>query len=356
MITQDDDPDLHAGDEAGRRLSFTVSPALAGERLDKALARLAAEEPGLSRGRIVSAMADGQITDTDGRAATKHMKATPGDTWTIALPPPVEPAPQAQAIPLSIVFEDADIVVVDKPAGMVVHPAPGAPDGTLVNALLHHCGPALAGIGGERRPGIVHRIDKDTSGLLVVAKTETAVAGLAPLFAAHAVERVYEALIWGVPDTGDPRLMGLSAVEAEAPGKLRIEAPIARHKTDRKRMAVRSAGRHAVTHLEVVERYLAGSRPWAARARFRLETGRTHQIRVHAAHIGHPLIGDPVYGHGRRRPPVEAAEAGEAARAFPRQALHAAILGFAHPVTGEAMHFESPLPDDLHDLIDALQR
>ncbi|MEL6197158.1 MAG: RluA family pseudouridine synthase [Pseudomonadota bacterium] len=354
-----DDLDTAAegAEAAGQYAEFTVTEALAGERLDKALATLAASTPGLSRSRIAEALAEGRVTDAEGRAApSAKARAVAGETWRIGYAAPVDPLPQPQAIPLTILHEDADVIVVDKPAGMVVHPAPGAPDGTLVNALLYHCGDRLAGIGGERRPGIVHRIDKDTSGLLVVAKTEAGHAGLAAQFAAHSLFREYEALLWGAPDVAEPRLVGLPAVTVVGAAELRIEAPIARHPSDRKRMAVRTGGRAAVTHLHLEEVFRAGSRPWAARARFRLETGRTHQIRVHATHIGHPLIGDPVYGHARRRPPAEAGDAGAAALSFGRQALHAARLGFDHPVTGTYLDFESPMPADLQSLAMQLRR
>ncbi|MEO0958369.1 MAG: RluA family pseudouridine synthase [Pseudomonadota bacterium] len=343
---------------------FTITEALDGERLDKALAALAAEEASaggaapLSRSRIAEALSAGRVLDDEDRPApARGARAVAGATWRIALPPPAPALPEPEAIPLSVAYEDAHLLVVDKPAGMVVHPAPGAERGTLVNALLHHCGPSLTGIGGERRPGIVHRIDKDTSGLLVVAKTEAALAGLAALFAAHDIDRVYRAVLWGTPSPADPRLMGLEAVSRGDGGALRIEAAIARHPTDRKRMAVRSQGRHAVTELRPL-RALSGTaaRPWASSAEFRLETGRTHQIRVHAAHIGHPLVGDPVYGLGRRRPPGDAGPAGAAALAFPRQALHAARLGFVHPITGASIDLESPLPADMQALIDTFDR
>ncbi|MEM7497502.1 MAG: pseudouridine synthase [Pseudomonadota bacterium] len=367
--TGEDDPDLlgETGDASGAAApsyrEFIVTEALAGERLDKALAALAAGPeaeggaPPLSRSRIAEALATGRVFDTEGRPApARGARAKAGATWRIALPPPAPARPEPEAIPLDIVYEDAHLIVVEKPVGMVVHPAPGAERGTLVNALLHHCGDSLTGIGGERRPGIVHRIDKDTSGLLVVAKTEAALAGLAARFASHDIDRLYRAVLWGVPRLGDPRVMGLSAVtRAARAGTLRIEAPVARHPTDRKRMAVREGGRRAVTELTPLAALPdAAASPWAALVECRLETGRTHQIRVHAAHIGHPLIGDPVYGQGRRRPPRDAGSAGEAALAFPRQALHAACLGFGHPVTGVPLSFESPLPSDMAVLLDAL--
>jgi 23S rRNA pseudouridine1911/1915/1917 synthase len=260
-----------------------------------------------------------------------------------------------EAIALDIVFEDADLVVVNKPAGMVVHPAPGSPGGTLVNALLHHCGDTLSGVGGAKRPGIVHRIDKDTSGLLVVAKSDRAHHGLAEQFEKHTVERAYLALCHGVPDQADPRLKGVRGVSFEPGGVMKITTHLARHKTDRQKQAVLfQGGRHAVTRARVLESF--GQPPVVALVECRLETGRTHQIRVHMAHAGHGLIGDPVYG-GRRQLSEKAVSPGaaEAARSFPRQALHAAILGFAHPVSGETLRFEAPLPTDLATLLEALR-
>ena len=259
-----------------------------------------------------------------------------------------------EAIALTIVHEDDDLLVVDKPAGMVVHPAPGSPSGTLVNALLHHFGGALSGVGGVRRPGIVHRIDKETSGLLVVAKSDAAHHGLAAQFARHTVERYYRAYCYGVPDAGDARLRGVRGVGFEPGNILRITSQLARHRTDRQRQAVVfQGGRHAVTRARVVETY--GTPPCLAEIECWLETGRTHQIRVHLAHAGHALIGDPVYG-GRRKVPARAlTDAGQATvLGFPRQALHAAVLGFHHPVTGDALRFESALPDDMVALRDAL--
>ncbi len=260
---------------------------------------------------------------------------------------------EPEAIALDVVFEDDALIVIDKPAGMVVHPAPGSPEGTLVNALLHHFGGRLSGVGGTRRPGIVHRIDKDTSGLLVVAKSDAAHQGLAAQFAAHTAERAYGAVVHGVPDAGDPRLRGLAGVAFEPGGLLRITTELARHRTDRQRQAVVAhGGRRAVTRARVIESF-GGA---AALLECRLETGRTHQIRVHMAHAGHGLIGDPVYG-GRRRLPARALPPGgaEAALAFPRQALHAGSLGFTHPVSGEWLRFDVPLPEDMRVLLAALR-
>ena len=238
---------------------------------------------------------------------------------------------------------------------MVVHPAPGTPSGTLVNALLYHCADTLSGIGGERRPGIVHRIDKDTSGLLVVAKTDKAHHHLADQFAAHSVERLYQALCFGVPEASDPRLRGVRGVNFEPGNVMKITTQLARHKTDRQRQAVLfEGGRHAVTRVRVAQRF--GTPAAAARIECWLETGRTHQIRVHLAHTGHGLIGDPVYG-GKRRiaRKVMGEHASEAIGNFTRQALHASILGFVHPVSGENLRFEAPLPEDFSDLLSTLK-
>ncbi len=238
---------------------------------------------------------------------------------------------------------------------MVVHPAPGSPTGTLANALMHHCGDSLSGVGGEKRPGIVHRIDKDTSGLLVVAKSDKAHHGLADQFRAHTAERYYKAVCYGVPDAYDPRLRGVRGVNFEPGNIMKITTHLARHKTDRQRQAVYfDNGRHAVTRVRIVEPF--GRPAVVSLVECWLETGRTHQIRVHMTHAGHGLVGDPTYGGRRKLAVKNLSEAGvEAARTFPRQALHAAVLGFTHPVTGEEMRFESALPQDMQDLIAALQ-
>ena len=295
--------------EEGAVFEAVAPPEADGERLDRVLARAI---PGLSRSRIQALMAEGRV-------APAARKAVGGRRYRVCVPPvrPAEPA--AEAILLAVVHEDAHLVVVDKPAGMVVHPAPGHASGTLVNALLHHCGPGLTGVGGVARPGIVHRLDKDTSGLVVAAKTEAAHAGLRALFEAHDIDRGYLALVQGLP----------------APAAGRIEAPVGRDPRRRKRMAVVERGRAAVTHYRVEAAYGAQ----ASRVACRLETGRTHQVRVHMAHIGHALLGDPLYGGRRRGLP-----------AFPRQALHAARLGFRHPATGARMAFRSPPPADFHEL------
>ena len=260
-----------------------------------------------------------------------------------------------EAIPLEIVFEDDDLVVVNKPSGMVVHPAPGSPSGTLVNALMAHCGDNLSGVGGVKRPGIVHRIDKETSGLLVVAKSDAAHHGLASQFEKHTVERYYQAIVYGVPDANDPRLRGVKGASFEPGNILKLTTQLARHKTDRQRQAVLfHGGRHAVTRARTVERF--GTPPVLALMECWLETGRTHQIRVHLTHAGHSLVGDPTYGGKRKLPKAALPESvADAVRAFPRQALHAAVLGFDHPVTGAQMRFEAPLPRDMADLLDAVR-
>lgn len=323
-------------------------------RLDKALVAALPEQAGLSRSRLQALIAAGAVSRDAVVLADPKTKVRAGDVLVLTLPEPTPAEAGPEAIPLTIVHEDADLIVIDKPAGMVVHPAPGAETGTLVNALLHHCGDSLAGIGGVERPGIVHRIDKDTSGLLVVAKTDRAHAGLSVQFAAHDVERRYDAICWGVPDAGDPRLAGLRGVSFEPGGVLKVDLPLGRHKADRKKMAVRhDGGRRAVTRFAVAERLAGGG---AALLQCRLETGRTHQIRVHAAHIGHALLADPVYGGSRKG---AAAGLGDAAQdalaAMPGQALHAATLGFVHPVTGEKLVFEAPAPDAFNKLFTVLR-
>jgi 23S rRNA pseudouridine1911/1915/1917 synthase len=295
-------------------------------------------------------IADGAVTLGGVAVTDLKARALAGEVYVLRLDPAVEIETLPEAIPLSVIWEDADLIVVDKPVGMVVHPAPGTPSGTLVNALLHHCGDTLSGIGGAKRPGIVHRIDKDTSGLLVVAKTDRAHHGLAGQFEAHSVTRRYLAVVQGVPSASDPRLRGLRGVTVEAQGVIRIATNLARHRTDRQRQAVVwEEGRHAVTRVRVIEAF----ETQAALVECWLETGRTHQIRVHLAYAGHGLVGDQTYG-GRRKVAAKVAGA-EAANQFPRQALHAATLGFDHPVTGERMEFASPLPWDMEGLLMALR-
>jgi 23S rRNA pseudouridine1911/1915/1917 synthase len=324
-------------------------------RLDKALARDVPEVAALSRSRLARLIAGGAVSRGGDVLTDAKAKVAAGEVIEIAVPVAEESHIGAEEIALDIVYEDDALVVVNKPAGMVVHPAPGSPGGTLVNALLAHCGETLSGVGGEKRPGVVHRIDKDTSGLLVVAKTDTAHHGLAAQFERHSVDRHYQAVVYGVPDMGDPRLKGIRGASFEPGNVLKITTQLARHKTDRQKQAVVWAnGRHAVTRARVVETF--GAPATAALVDCWLETGRTHQIRVHMAHAGHGLVGDPIYG-GRRKLGEKAvgAVAAEAVRRFSRQALHAATLGFVHPVSGDEMRFEAPMPDDMAALIAALR-
>ena len=325
------------------------------ERLDKALARDVPAEAALSRSRLARLIAEGAVRRSGEVLVDARARVAPGEVIEIALAPAAEVALRPEAIALSVIFEDEALIVIDKPAGMVVHPAPGSASGTLVHALLHHCGEALSGIGGERRPGIVHRIDKETSGLLVVAKSDRAHHGLAAQFEAHSVHRRYLALVHGLPDAGDPRLRGVRGASFEAGGVLKLTTRLDRHRYDRQRQAVFfDRGRHAVTRARVLEGF--GAPPQLALMECWLETGRTHQIRVHLAHAGHGLVGDPVYG-GRRKLAERALPegAGAAVAAFPRQALHAAELGFEHPLSGARMEFSSPLPADMAALLTALR-
>jgi len=322
------------------------------DRLDKALARDVPEEASLSRSRLARLLADGAVS-RDGQTVTEpKARVAAGEVYQILTGPAAEVDTVAEDIALTVVWEDADLIVIDKPAGMVVHPAPGSYSGTLVNALLHHCGDTLSGVGGEKRPGIVHRIDKDTTGLLVVAKSDRAHHGLAAQFEAHTVNRRYLALVHGYPQASDPRLHGVRGLTFEAAAILRIATQLARHKTDRQRQAVLfQGGRHAVTRARVLEGL--GTPPTVTLVECWLETGRTHQIRVHMAHAGHGLLGDQTYGGRRKLSPKAVGEAAAAAaQAFPRQALHAATLGFTHPVSGEELSFTSPLPADFQGLLD----
>lgn len=321
------------------------------ERLDKALAQLAPEDAALSRSRIIKLIAYGQIQGPLGPVKPKS-RVLPGEIYRISLPDPAPVETLPQNIALNVVFEDDDLIVIDKAAGMVVHPAPGSPDRTLVNALLYHCADSLSGIGGQARPGIVHRIDKDTSGLLVAAKTDRAHHGLAAQFEAHSVDRIYLAIAHGVIDAGDPRLRGTRGVSFETGNVVKITSRLDRHPHDRQRQAVLfqgDKGRHAVTRARMIESF--GTPACAMLAECRLETGRTHQIRVHMTHAGLALIGDQTYGGGRKASGRALGPAAEAVQAFPRQALHAAGLGFSHPVTGEDLQFSSPLPDDMAGLL-----
>ncbi len=309
---------------------------------------------GVSRSRLVALIQTGHLRD-EARELVQNPSAKPRPLATYYLDLPQAETAEAgpEDIPLDIVFEDGDVIVLNKPAGMVVHPAPGSPSGTLVNALLHHAGGSLSGIGGVARPGIVHRIDKDTSGLMVVAKNDLAHQSLSAQFAAHSIDRVYDAFVWGSPSASQARLAGLPPVAFEKGGTVRITASMGRHPTDRKKMAVvKSGGRHAVTRAQSI----LGFGETAAYVSCRLETGRTHQIRVHMSHIGHPLIGDPVYGRGRSMPNGAPDEAAVVIKEFGRQALHARLLGFEHPTLGEFMRFEREWPEDMSALKTALEQ
>ena len=320
-----------------RREELVVAAEEDGERLDRVLAARVAE---LSRSRHKALILAGRVAIGGATIRDPGHRVNAGDAVTLELPPPQETAIAAEDIPLKVVFEDDEIIVIDKPKGLVVHPAAGKAAGTLVNALLAHCGASLSGVGGVRRPGIVHRLDKDTTGLMVVAKTDRAHRALARQFADHgrtgALRRGYLALVWGAP---------------ERP-KGTIDKPLGRHPHARDKMAVRAGGRAAVTHWEVLERYPGSDgAPVASLLACRLETGRTHQIRVHLAAIGHPLIGDAVYGGGFKTKASRLGVAAQAAvEALGRQALHAYLLTVEHPARGENLEFRSELPDDLRRL------
>jgi 23S rRNA pseudouridine1911/1915/1917 synthase len=315
--------------------------AVAPERLDKALAL---SFPDVSRARFQALIAEGAVRVEGVPVTEARHKVKPGDSLCVVLPEPASPVPGPEAMTLTIPYEDKDLIVIDKPAGLVVHPGAGNETGTLVNALIAHCGESLSGIGGVRRPGIVHRLDKDTSGLLVVAKNDRSHHGLSEQFAAHGrdgrLARSYLAIVWGVPE----RPRGT------------IAAAIDRSSANRQKMAVSrsAAARDAVTHYEVLE--TLGKPPLASLVRCELETGRTHQIRVHMAHIGHPLLGDRVYGAGFRSSAAKLSEtARNALNSLNRQALHATTLGFEHPVSGKPLRFESPAPADFGTLLEALR-
>ena len=323
-------------------------------RLDKALGRDVPDDAALSRSRLARLIADGAVT-VDGAVVTDpRFRIAEGAQVVVTVEEAEESHIGAEDIALEVVFEDDDLIVINKPAGMVVHPAPGTPGGTLVNALIHHCGDTLSGVGGMKRPGIVHRIDKETTGLLVVAKTDRAHHHLADQFAAHTVERRYLAICYGVPDANDPRLRGIKGASFESGNILKVQTMLGRHKTDRQRQAVSfTTGRHAVTRSRILEPL--GNPPCATLIECWLETGRTHQIRVHMAHCGHALIGDPVYGGRRKLSPKAVGQAGaDAVAGFSRQALHAATLGFVHPVSGEVLEFEAEMPADMRGLLRAL--
>lgn len=323
-------------------------------RLDKALARDVPEAAELSRSRLARLIAEGAVARAGLAVTDQKARVAEGEVYDISVEAAVESHMGPEDIPLDVIWEDTDLIVINKPAGMVVHPAPGTPAGTLVNALLHHCGDSLSGVGGEKRPGIVHRIDKDSTGLLVVAKSDRAHHGLAAQFEKHTVERRYLAVVYGVPEPSDPRVRGVKGVSFEPGNIMRITTQLARHKTDRQRQAVLfHGGRHAVTRARVMQRF--GTPNVAALVECWLETGRTHQIRVHMAHVGHGLVGDQTYGGKRKLNAKTLAPAAiEAVAEFPRQALHAAVLGFQHPVSGEDLQFEAPLSADMQALIDIL--
>ncbi len=316
-------------------LIYRVANDAAGQRLDRVLA---AYFPELSRSRLKVLIEDGRVS-ADGETITEpSYRVKPGQTFTTDVPEAVAYEPAAQAIPLEILYEDASLLVIDKPAGLVVHPAPGNPDMTLVNALLAHCGDSLSGIGGVRRPGIVHRLDKDTSGVMVVAKTDTAHRSLSRQFEVRSAERAYMAAVRGLP----------------MPPAGRIEGNIGRDPRNRKKMAVVGdrRGKTAATNYRVLRRLGKA----ASLVECRLESGRTHQVRVHMAHAGHPLIGDPLYTKGMRGWMKGLPESVvEALRAFSRQALHAAALGFDHPASGERLRFEADMPKDMKDLCETLE-
>jgi 23S rRNA pseudouridine1911/1915/1917 synthase len=319
---------------AGTSVAVDATDADAGQRLDRFLAAGAA---GLSRSRVKALIEDGRVRCGARTIVDPSYRVKPGERFEISIPEAIAATPEAQIIPLAVVYEDEHLIVIDKPAGLVVHPAPGNPDRTLVNALIAHCGASLSGIGGVRRPGIVHRLDKDTSGLLVAAKTDDAHRGLTAAFAVHDIDRVYRALVWGIPH----------------PKAGIIEGAIGRHPVDRKRMTVRrSGGKPALTRYRVIRAFGTV----ASLVECRLETGRTHQIRVHLASIGHPVIGDPVYGKASKaRRQKLSPKTQETVAAFGRQALHAARLGFRHPITGKSMTWEAKDPLDFGTLVTILE-
>lgn len=321
------------------QIALTITSEDVGKRLDRYLSEQLEE---FSRSRLQGLIKKGQVRLAGRTIVEPNYRVKQDEVIEVTVPPPDDPIPKPQDIPLDIIYEDDALIVINKPSGLVVHPAPGHWDGTLVNALLHHCGDSLSGIGGVARPGIVHRLDMDTSGLMVVAKTDKAHQGLAQQFADHSIDgplkRGYRAFVWGVPT----RPIGV------------IDAPLARSVTNRQKIAVRKeGGRHAITHYKLLKPY----RPQAALLECRLETGRTHQIRVHMAHIGYPIIGDDTYGSGfKSKAKIMSEDVKTAIKKLGRQALHAAILGFEHPESGETLVFESELPAELKALEQALER
>ena len=318
----------------GQKLEVIVAGDEGSARLDRVLAQ---RSPELSRSRLKALILAGSVTVKDAVVRDPAYHVAQGDTIIIDVPEAVPAEPKGEDIALDIVFEDDDIILINKPRGLVVHPAAGHATGTLVNALISHCGTSLSGIGGVKRPGIVHRLDKDTTGLMVVTKNDQAHQSLTAQFADHGrtgpMERGYMAFVWGVPN----RPHGT------------IDAPIDRHPHAREKMAVRQGGREAITHFEVLSSFAGrDGKPVASLLACRLETGRTHQIRVHLAHLGHPLLGDAVYGpHFKTKAGHLNAEGKDALTALDRQALHAYLLALEHPRTGELLHWEAPLPEDL---------
>lgn len=305
------------------------------DRIDRFLANaFRNQQKPLSRSRIKALILDHQLSESGSTLSDPSAPVKSGATYILTVPSPVDATPKGEDLPLNILFEDEHIIVINKPAGLVVHPAPGSLTGTLVNALIGHCGQSLTGIGGVLRPGIVHRLDKDTSGVMIAAKTEISHANLTSMFAAHDLDRRYQALVWGAEINRDGT----------------VDAPIGRSNFDRKKQAITSKGREAITHWHRLRSFP----PFATLLECQLETGRTHQIRVHMEHIGRSIIGDPLYGRGpraRQMPDVTARTCLAQLRSFGRQALHAAHLGFAHPVTGQALGFTSKLPEDIQRLI-----
>jgi 23S rRNA pseudouridine1911/1915/1917 synthase len=332
---------------AGIRKVLTADETAEG-RIDAWLTAKIGED--FSRSRIKALIKEGAVLLNGSPVTDPQRKVRHGETYQITLPEPEDPTPKGEDIPLDVLYEDDDLIVIAKPAGFVVHPAAGNWTGTLVNALIHHCGASLSGIGGVRRPGIVHRLDKDTTGVMVVAKNDVAHRHLSHQFADHGrtmpLERAYRAIVWGRPR----QLVGT------------IDAPLGRATGDRTRRAVKRLesqdADEAITHYEVLERFHEGADATALAALVdcHLETGRTHQIRVHMAHIGHPLLGDAVYGAGfKTKANLLPEQARKVVTRFPRQALHAYLLQFEHPRTGKVMHFEAPLPADMEALVEALR-
>ncbi|WP_142850079.1 RluA family pseudouridine synthase [Telmatospirillum sp. J64-1] len=331
-LDEDIDP---AEVEPGISLAATVGAEEAGTRLDK---WLSGALPDLSRTRIKALIEEGMVTADGATISDASFRVKSGQSFALVIPESIPAIPQPQPMDLDIVYEDEDLIVVNKPAGLVVHPAPGSPDCTLVNGLLHHCSSTLSGIGGVKRPGIVHRLDKETSGLIVAAKNDAAHNGLAVQFADHSITRAYRCVVWGVP--------------AQKSGE--IEGNIGRSPTNRKKMAiVNKGGKHALTRYRVLKMFGTS----ASQVECRLATGRTHQIRVHMTALGHPLVGDSTYGRVRSAQKLRdlAPAAREALIGFPRQALHAFLLGFIHPRTGEMLRFEKEEPNDLRQLVQKLE-